>query len=202
MSREGLPDGRSTSEGKAPLTATGADAVGQKKTIRARAFDEFQELLALAAYWIFFLAAFEAYGALITGEALGSNVYFRFGWSVVTGLLIAKMILIGDWLKLGERHHAATTIPPTVRQVAIYGPFVFALLLLEKVIEGFFHGQTARDTAERLASMGWKEIAAHTLVIVVAMLPFFALREVTRMTGYRTAREVLRGRGKAATPRD
>jgi len=201
MSRE-----RAGPKGEWAATGTTAAAVsaptgGGKKTIRDKASKELHELSALAAYWIFFLAAFTVYGALITGQALGSAVYVRFGWSIITGVVIAKMILIGDWLKLGERHHVGHTGRPILSQIAIYGPFVFVLMLLEKIIEGFFHGSGVRETVARLASIGWKEIVARTLIIVVAMVPFFAFREVARATGYSSVRDILRGRGTAVTPR-
>jgi len=175
----------------------------EKKSIKARAADELRELITLSVYWVFFLCAFALYRALITSEVLDRTVYFfRFGWSVVTGVAIAHMISIGDRLKLGEKQNYPRAIPATIEQVAIYTPFVVALLVLERVVEGFLHGKSARETLAMLAALGWKEVAARTLVIIVAMVPFFALREIARQTGYNRAKDILLGRRKVPAERE
>jgi hypothetical protein len=185
MSREpSVTQGQWTNAGKASDSEPHITSGERKKRMMTRLVAKYEDLLVMAPYWIFFLAAFAIYRALITGEVLGRSVYVQFGASVVMGVLIAKMIMVGNWLKLGQRRHASTLIAPAIYDTAIYTPFVFALILLQRFIEGLLHGRSARDLVEGIASLGWKEIAARTLVIAVGFIPFFVIRELAQRMGY------------------
>ncbi len=159
-------------------------ASSKKAAIKSKATDELREWFVNAAYLALFLCTFAIYRALVTGELLGSRVVVQLGASLFTALVIAKTIMIGGWLKLGERGPRGTPlIIRTMRLAAVYGVFVFIVGMLEKVIDGWIHGRPAPQTLTTLAHLGWEEITARSLVIFLAFIPYFALREFARRKG-------------------
>ena len=159
-------------------------ASSKKAAIKSKATDELREWFVNAAYLALFLCTFAIYRALITRELLGSRTVVQLGASLFTALVIAKTIMMGGWLKLGERGpRGAPLIIRTMRLAAVYGVFVFFVTMLEKVIDGWVHGRRAQETLWTLAHLGWEEITARSLVIFLALIPFFALREFARRKG-------------------
>lgn len=155
----------------------------KKARVKAKAAEEIRDVLYVAAYLTLFLCAFAVYRALITSELVGSSLYLRFGVNVLAALVVAKAIVIGDKLRLSEQGKESALIVRTLRQSFVYSLFVCAFVVAEKIVEGFFHGERARHTLQNLLHLGWDEIAARTLVIFVALVPFFAFRDLARMTG-------------------
>ena len=159
-------------------------ARSKRAGIKSKATDELREWFVNAAYLALFLCTFAVYRALITRELLDTRVAVQFGASLVTALVIAKTIMIGGWLKLGESgRRGVPLIIRTMRLAAIYGVFVFFVTVLEKAIEGMIRGHAARETLQMLAHLGWEEITARSLVIFLAFIPYFALREFARRKG-------------------
>ncbi len=156
----------------------------KKAAIESKATDELREWFVNAAYLALFLCTFAVYRALITRELLDSRVVVQLGASLVTAIVIAKTIMIGGWLKLGESgRRGAPLVIRTMRLAAIYGVFVFFVTVVEKLIDGLIHGHAARETLQMLAHLGWEEITARSLVIFLAFIPYFALREFARRKG-------------------
>jgi len=155
-----------------------------KVKLKAKLGEEIRELLSTAAYLALFLCAFAAYRSLITSEITDQTVYVRFGVSIVTALVVAKFILVGDALHLGQRRVRPTRlITRTLQKAILYSLLVFVFAVLEKIVEGLIHRETVGYTLDRLIHLGRDEIGARTLVIFVALIPFFAFRELAHMAG-------------------
>jgi hypothetical protein len=121
---------------------------------------------------------------LITGELLHAPVYVHFGTSIVTALIIAKTITVGGWLNLGDRSDSdAPLIWTTLYKSLIYSVFVIAFTIVEKVIEGLVHGKSAGESMQAIAHLGWDEIGARAIVILLAFIPFFSFRELADRVG-------------------
>lgn len=149
---------------------------------KAKAAHELRALLIVAGYlWVFF-AALAAYRALITQEVTGTLV-FRFGYNALAALIVAKVILLGRWIKLGERRPGGFLIVSVLRKAIVYTGFLVVFVVIEKVVEGLLHGERARSTVAALLGLGWDEILALLLVVVLALVPLFAFVELDRVLG-------------------
>ena len=167
--------------------------VGSSKTARAKAkaVDELRDLFINALYLALFLCAFSAYRALITGELLHRTVYINLGTSIITALIVAKMIMVGGWLNLGGRSvKDAPLIGRTLYRSLIYSVFVIVFIIVERTIEGLFHGRSVRESMQVLAHLGWEEIGARAIVILLALIPFFAFRELAEQEGRESVYEL------------
>jgi hypothetical protein len=156
----------------------------KKTTAKHKAVGEIRELLINALYLALFLCAFAAYRALITGELLHRPVYVHFGTSIISALIIAKLITLGGWFNLGGRSSSDDPIAGRVLyRSLVYSVFVIALTIVEKTVEGLFHGRSVSESFRALAHLGWDEIGARAIVILLALIPFFAFRELADREG-------------------
>ncbi|MFZ3216684.1 MAG: hypothetical protein WA192_11550 [Candidatus Acidiferrales bacterium] len=147
-------------------------------SLKQRAAHELQELLWIFLYLAFFFCAVAAYSMLLLSQFRVS--YFVFGTALINALVIAKVILIGEYAHLGKKHEAKPLF-----QLAIYKAFLFSLLvlafhILEEVIKRRWHGVTLVSAAHETRI---NELLARTVVIFCTFLPLFAFRELRRVLG-------------------
>src|SRR5678815_5148825 len=81
--------------------------------LRTRVRHEFEEYLLVSAYMISFIGAFTLYRHLILAEY---GIYFSYGSAIIEGLILGKIVLIGEALHVGERETNAPLIWPTLRK--------------------------------------------------------------------------------------
>jgi hypothetical protein len=171
----------------------------EKPSAKQKAVRELRELFINALYLALFLCAFSAYRALITGELLHESVYLHLGTSIITALIMAKMIMVGGWLNLGGRSSEGEPLLwRTLYRSLIYTAFIIAFAIIEKTVEGLIHGRSVSDTMRALAHLGWDELGARAIVILAALIPFFAFRELADREGRESVYEMFVHRRAAA----
>lgn len=186
-----------TTSGPLQRATTSTDHAA-RASARTRVTGELRELLINAAYLALFLCAFTVYRALITGELQDRTIYIHFGTSIITALVIAKTIMIGGWLNVGRaKHRAQRLIVRTLYMSLVYGVFIFAISVLERILVGFVHRTDVRETIHTLARLGWQEITARTIVVLLALVPYFAFRELALAEGRNTIADVFLGKAPA-----
>src|SRR5580658_1628542 len=107
-------------------------------TLKQKAIHEGQEFLGISLYLAFFFCAVVTYSTVLLGKFHVS--YFNYGSALINALVIAKVILIGEYAHLGKRHESRP-----LALSAFYKAFLFTLLVLafhvvEEVIKQLVHG--------------------------------------------------------------
>ena len=118
------------------------------------------------AYLTVFLAAFVWYRRL-----------------TIEAAVLAKVIMVGDILRLGRGLERKPLILPTLYNTVVFSIWVGLFSLLEATVRGLWHKQGLTSGFEEIASKGWYEVLAWAIVLFVAFVPFFALRELDRVLG-------------------
>lgn len=136
------------------------------------------------AYLAFFLVAFTWYRRLILAEY--QIPYTDYWFPVIEAAILAKVIMIGDLLRLGRRLEDRPLIFPTLFRTAAFSVWVGLFNVLEATVKALLHGKGVMGGFEEIASRGRYELLARCLVILVAFLPFFAFKELQRVLGERT----------------
>jgi hypothetical protein len=146
--------------------------------LKQKAIHEGQEFLGISLYLAFFFCAVVTYSTVLLGKFHVS--YFGYGSALINALVIAKVILIGEYAHLGKRHESRP-----LALSALYKAFLFTLLVLafhviEEIIKQLVHG-------DRIAS-AFHEIRldiliCRSLVIFCTFIPLFAFRELQRVLG-------------------
>jgi hypothetical protein len=127
------------------------------------------------------LAAFTWYRRFILS---GSGIsYLHYGSAIIEALILAKIILIGQALRLGRRFEHPPLIIPVLIKAVIYAVFAGLFFLLEHLVEGFVHRESWAQIEHGLVRAGPDEVLARTIMVIVAFIPFFAFWETDRVLG-------------------
>src|SRR5262249_12120962 len=109
--------------------------------------------------------------------------YLHYGFAVVEALIVAKVILIGHAIGLGRRFERGLLIVSVLYKAALFGAFVGLFGILERVVEGLFHGKDCAAIMLGISEVGFDELLARMIVLIVCFVPFFAFLEVGRVLG-------------------
>jgi hypothetical protein len=152
-----------------------------KAQIKERSLRELKRLFVLFVYLSMFLGSFTVYRRLVLEEYRIN--YLHYGYALFEALILAKVIMIGELLKVGERFRDKPLIVPTLYNAVAFSLLVFAFSALEELVVGAAHHQSLAEVVRHISSAGISEKLARALVMLVAFIPLFAYRELGRVLG-------------------
>src|SRR6266567_8814493 len=150
---------------------------GKKQKI----LQELRELVAIFLYLALFFMVLRTYTHLILLERQIS--YVAYGLTLLKALALAKIILTGETLRLGQRFHDRPLIIPTLYATIVFSALALVFEIVEHVILGQIHGKSVSEVFTEILEKGWPHLAGMTLVVFVSFLPFFAFRALERAIG-------------------
>src|SRR5580658_2952216 len=161
--------------------------------LKQKAIHELEEFGGISGYLAFFFCAIAAYSSLLLNQFHLS--YFSYGTSLINALVIAKVILIGEYAHLGKKHESRPLF-----QFALYKAFLFSFLVLafhivEEAIKRRWHGENFAAASHGIRI---NELLARSVVIFCAFLPLFAFRELRRVLGEEKFRSLFFRTGETA----
>ena len=146
--------------------------------LKQKAIHEGQEVAGIFLYLAFFFCA------VVTNQRLLLNddqiSYFSYGAALINAAVITKVILIGEYARLGRRQETRPLL-----WVAIYKAFLFSLLVLafhiiEEVVKLIVHGQ---KIVAALHNIRMDLLLSHCVIVFCTFIPLFAFRELQRVLG-------------------
>jgi hypothetical protein len=144
-----------------------------KPTLQQRAAHELKELLILTAY------LYVTLGAMIvvkTAVLHTEGIEFApWGVAILKALVLAKFILIGDAMKIGERH-IGPLIWPTLHKAFGFLVLLVILTLIEEAVVGLFHHRSIAASLSDLAGARLEETLAGYLIMLLVLIPYFAFQ--------------------------
>ena len=125
------------------------DGSGRKKGgWRKRIFQEMVEYWINVIYLTLVFAAFTQYRRFLL--AAHDITYTNYGIAVIEALVLAKVIMIGDVLRLGRGLEHKPLIYPTLYKTVIFSFFVGVFTLIEQAIKGLWNGRGPTGWSHRL----------------------------------------------------
>src|SRR5689334_1715334 len=115
---------------------------------KARLVAEGKDLLAIFIYLAILLSIFTTYRRLLLAE-YGID-YLQYGYSLIEALVLAKIILLGRFLRLGGKFGNRPLIVPTLYKTLCFGLFVLAFSILEHIVLGWWHGNNLTTVFEEI----------------------------------------------------
>ena len=141
----------------------------------------------IAAYlWVLF-ATFSLYRqTLLHGEPIR---LWQQGFAIINALVFGKVILIAEALNLGASLRRLPLI-----WVVLGRSFLFAVVLVlfhifEEALRGWMTGTSPMGETPPMA------LVIYATIFFVALIPFFAFREVSRLLGHEEVRDLFLGDG-------
>lgn len=154
-----------------------------KARLKDKLWQETNKMLWLSLYLFAFLAALAAYRSILLGEG-GAGAWPLFNCAV-EALVLAKVMLIGNALKLGERFFQRRMFARTLSRAFTFTIFALAFAGLEGLVKRMIRGKAFAEVWQELANMGPKLILVRAVVLFIFFVPLFALWEIGRVLGKR-----------------
>jgi hypothetical protein len=169
--------------------------------MKARVVHELEEFVVTALLLALFLGALAEYRRVMMAD-VGLS-YTHWGIALIEALIVSKVILIGDALRL-ERRTERTIFATAVQRAFVYGLLITAFEILEHSIRELLHGSSLADVRSLIAARA-HDLAAYAFLAFAFLVLFFALREAGRLLGEEGLAVLLfrhrTGRSEAQSPR-
>jgi hypothetical protein len=182
---------RSGRTGETHMTNKDPTAPGFKQ----KAVHELKDFAWISLYLGFFFCALSTYTTLLLRKY--EIDYLNYTFAIVNALIIAKIILIGEWARLGRTSEARVLYQTVLYKSVVFGLLVFAFHLVEEFIKRLIHGLPAGTVVH---DVKFDELIGRSIVIFCAFIPLFAFRELGRVIGGDKLHALFFKSGAAETP--
>jgi hypothetical protein len=140
--------------------------------------EELKEMLVLSLYLAVFFCAVVTYNMLLLAQY--QVEYWNFAFALINALVVTKVIMIGDYLKLDRMRDDRPLLVRVVWKAFLYGLLIFAFHVVEEIIKRLIHGAEA---AQMSREIHLEQLAARSILVFLTFIPLFAFREFRRVMG-------------------
>ena len=162
------------------VVAAGANAHGVR-SLTAKAADEFRRFLVLFFYlWILFGVFVLNQGVVLREH--GINFAMQ-GFAFFNALVFAKVMMLFEVFDPGRWLRKRPLIYPILYESLLLTVLFLIAHVLEKAIEGLFRGKTLAEGMPLLTGDGLAGFLSITVILFVALIPFFGLRNLSLAMG-------------------
>jgi len=163
----------------------------QLSNVSAKLRHELTRYAAVSAY------LYVCFGAIILYKAAVLRVHDIdfpiLGLAIVKALILGKFILIGQALRIGERHRDKPLIYSIAYKVIGFAALLCALSVIEDVIVAKIHGRSVAEALARVSGTTWPEILASCLLLCLVLVPYFGLGAIDDALGEKRLRRMFFG---------
>ena len=152
----------------------------KKGNWKEKIFHEMTEYWINVCYLTLVFAAFTQYRRLLL--AAYDVTYTNYWFAVIEALILAKVIMIGDVVRLGRGLEKKPLIVPTLYKTVVFTLFCGVFTVLEHAIKGLWTGTGLMGGIADFFGKG-HELLANCLIVFVAFIPFFGVKELGRVLG-------------------
>ena len=142
--------------------------------------------------WVLF-ALFSVHKSMILGEEHIN--YQAQTFALINALVMAKAMLIGEDLHVGSWLKDKPVLYLSLYKSLVFSVFLIAFHILEEVAIGVFKGRTISQSFPSIGGGGLQGLLSMGAIVFVALIPFFAFRELGRVIGQRELWSLLLKRG-------
>jgi hypothetical protein len=147
----------------------------KEQTFKQKFIHELKSVGWISLYLALFFCALCTYSMLVLNEFNITNSYFRYGFAIINALVIAKIILIGEYARLGRGHEDKPLIISALWKAFLFGLLVAAFHIVEETVK--------RLAFRERINMRVDEMLIRNLVVFSFLIPFFAFWELRRVLG-------------------
>jgi hypothetical protein len=141
----------------------------------------------LISYWLIvlymavFFGVFTSYRRLLLAHYGVS--YEDYGVSIIRALVLGKVVLVAEALRLGRGFEGQPLLVPTLYKTLLFTVCVAVFDIVEGLARGLIGGLGPMGAVDEVMGRFGYEWLARALVIFFAFIPFFAVRELRRVLG-------------------
>jgi hypothetical protein len=153
----------------------------------------------LKRFLVMFLYLWMVFGLFVLDQQVilaKQNIsYSAQGFAIINALVLAKVMLVAEDLKLGHRLMDRSLIYPVVHKAGIFAIAFILFHILEEMLVDVVGGKTAAESFPQIGGGTAKGALCVWAIMFVSLLPFFAIREIGRVIGERELWSLMFRRG-------
>jgi hypothetical protein len=149
--------------------------------VRNKAMAELREFAVLTAYfYVAFTALLFFKSAILQGQGVN---WVPWGLAAIKAALIAKFVLIGQAMHVGERYRTRPLIWQTLYRSVVFLLLVVILDVVEEAIVGLIDGRTVGQSLAGLGGGTLDQLIATLVIVFLLFFPYFAFRSLAEVLG-------------------
>lgn len=145
---------------------------------KQKAKHELKEMLVLSGYLAFFFCALTTYKMFLLRQYEIDE--WSYGFALLNALVVTKVIMIGQYAKIGRKHEGKSVFISAIWKSFIYGLLVFAFHIVEEIIKRIIHGAAIAKASHQVRL---EELGASAVVVFATFIPLFIFLELRRVMG-------------------
>jgi hypothetical protein len=158
-----------------------------------KGYNEIKKLLGVALYFWVLFTLFAFHKAILDHDR---NILIPLGIALINSKLMAKVVYLGEHTRLNRRFNNKPLIYTILFKSFTFAIILFVFRVLEEILIGVWEGRSLFDALAHdhpAISQGGAPIAIAMVCIImfVALIPFFAYREIEDAFGYEVIRDLL-----------
>ena len=173
-----------------PLQSGGASRISgegtlpeRKRGLKQRLFDQVIQFLAIAFYlWVMF-GVFALHESVVSAK--DHIEYHFYGFALVNALILGKVMLVAEDLHFADWFKERALIYPILCKAVAFSVLFLVFDVVEEVLVGIFKGKTIDESIPSIGGGSLSGVFFVGIILAVALIPFFAFREVGRVIGER-----------------
>ena len=174
-------DTKQVQGGTAPARPEDSDQETRGHKLKVRAVGAGQRYVGIFLYLYVVFGLFNLHEYVVLAQhGIG---FTHYGFAAVNAFALAKVLMIGEELHLGEYFKDRPLIYPILMTSLLFGILLIAFRVIEQVIAGLLHGQTMVESIPSVGGGGLTGVIMSGTIISVSLIPFFALRSLRRLIG-------------------
>jgi hypothetical protein len=163
------------------------------RKVGSKIFSELKKLLGLALYFWVLFTLFAFHKAILNHD---QNIILPLGIALINSKLMAKVVYVGEHTRLSRRFENRPLIYTILFKSLIFAIVLFLFRVAEEILIGVWEGKSFFDALAHdhpAVSEGGAQIAIAMVCIImfVALIPFFAYREIEDALGAKLIRDLL-----------
>jgi hypothetical protein len=144
--------------------------VNAQTTLHQRAMDEFKKLVFISVYLYITLGAVILLKAAVLHTA--GIAFTPWGIAIVKAVVLAKFMMLGHAMKLGERPTNSPLIWPTLHRAFAFLVLLIIMNTIEEVVSGLFHDRSIAATLGELFGPRLQETLAGYVIMLLLLIPY------------------------------
>jgi hypothetical protein len=152
-----------------------------RPSLRDKAMHELIEFVIIAAYlYICFFSITVLKVAILHTHGIA---YMPVGTAFIKALLLAKFMMLGHGLHIGERFSSHPLIWPTISKAFAFLLLLTVLTFLEEGVVGAISGLSVSQSLADLIGVNFVETLAKIFIVFLILVPYFAFVCLREMLG-------------------
>ena len=152
-----------------------------KPTFFQKVLAQFKEVFGMFLYlWVLF-ALFTYHKAIVLAQH--DIPYKPFGVAFINAFVLAKVMLVAEKMNLAEKLKGKPLAYPILTKSALLSVIFILFNMAETVVTGMWKGKTMAESMPKMGGGSPLEVVVTGIILAVALIPFFAFRELNRAVG-------------------